>query len=73
MSNLNYDIVQTYLTSLVPPRPAEMQVMEAYADKTDFPIIGPAAGYACYQTARMIGAKSVFELGSGLYHFDSKL
>src|SRR4051812_37553541 len=65
MSNLNYDIVQTYLTSLVPPRPAEMQAMEAYAAKTDFPIIGAAAGYACYQTARLIGARSVFELGSG--------
>jgi predicted O-methyltransferase YrrM len=60
-----YDVVQDYLTSLVPPRPAEMQTMEAYADKTDFPIIGAAAGYACYQIARMIGAKSVFEMGSG--------
>ncbi len=61
----NYDLIQTYLTSLVPPRPAEMQRMEAYAEKTDFPIIGAAAGYACYQMARIIGAKSVFELGSG--------
>lgn len=60
-----YDIVQNYLTSLVPPRPAEMQAMEAYAEETDFPIIGPAAGYVCYQVARMIGAKAVFELGSG--------
>lgn len=61
----NYDVVQQYLTSLVPPRPAEMQAMEAYADQTDFPIIGAAAGYACYQVARMIGAKRVFEMGSG--------
>jgi len=61
----NYDVIQNYLTSLVPPRPAEMQAMEAYAEKTDFPIIGAAAGYACYQVARMIGAKSVFEMGSG--------
>ncbi|RPJ77916.1 MAG: O-methyltransferase, partial [Acidobacteria bacterium] len=29
------------------------------------PIIGPVAGHLCYQTARMIGARSVFELGSG--------
>ena len=65
MSDLNYDIVQTYLTSLVPPRPTEMQAMESYAAQTDFPIIGAAAGYACYQVARMIGAKSVFEMGSG--------
>jgi caffeoyl-CoA O-methyltransferase len=61
----DYDVVQAYLTSLVPPRPAEMQEMEAYAEKTDFPIIGPAAGYACYQVARMLGARSVFEMGSG--------
>src|SRR5688500_2864077 len=65
MSDLNYDIIQNYLTALVPPRPAEMQIMEAYAEKNDFPIIGPAAGYACYQAALMVGAKSVFEMGSG--------
>src|SRR5262245_51337589 len=54
-----------YLDSLVPPRPAEMQVMETYAKEVDFPIIGPASGYLCYQIARMIGAKRIFELGSG--------
>lgn len=62
---LNYAAVQDLLISLVPPREAEMQEMEKYAKKTDFPIIGPAAGYYCYQIARMIGAKSVFEMGSG--------
>lgn len=65
MSELKYQIVQDYLASLVPPRDAEMQAMEAFAEKNDFPIIGPACGYYCYQLARMIGAKSVFELGSG--------
>jgi len=65
MSEINYQVVQEFLTSLVPPREAEMQEMEKYAKKTDFPIIGPAAGYYCYQIARMIGAKSVFEMGSG--------
>jgi predicted O-methyltransferase YrrM len=67
MSNdpFNYNNVQDYIISLVPPRPAEMQAMETYAEKTDFPIIGPAAGYACYQVARMLGARSVFEMGSG--------
>ena len=39
--------------------------MEKYAAETDFPIIGPAAGYVCYQIARMIGARSIFEMGSG--------
>src|SRR6476619_916846 len=54
-----------YLDRLVPPRPPEMQAMEAYAKQHDFPIIGPASGYFCYQIARMIGARRVFELGSG--------
>ncbi len=57
--------IREYLDSLVPPRPDEMQAMETYAHETHFPIIGPASGYFCYQLARMIGAKRVFELGSG--------
>ena len=65
MADLSYDKVQDYLTSLVPPRESEMQKMEEYAEKNDFPIIGPVCGYYCYQLARMINAKSVFELGSG--------
>jgi predicted O-methyltransferase YrrM len=39
--------------------------MEEYANENNFPIIGPVCGYYCYQLARVIGAKSVFELGSG--------
>src|SRR5215211_4652755 len=65
MSEINYQSVQEYLASLVPPREPEMQKMEQIAEKNDFPIIGPACGYYCYQLARMINAKSVFELGSG--------
>jgi caffeoyl-CoA O-methyltransferase len=65
MSKIDYDKTQEYLASLVPPREPEIQKMEKYADENDFPIIGPACGYYCYQLARMIKAKSVFELGSG--------
>jgi caffeoyl-CoA O-methyltransferase len=54
-----------YLDGLVPPRAEEMQVMEEDAQRTDFPIIGPSAGHFCYQVARMIGARRIFELGSG--------
>ena len=39
--------------------------MEAEAARTDFPIIGPVAGQLCYLLARSIGARSIFELGSG--------
>ncbi|MDA0323474.1 MAG: O-methyltransferase [Verrucomicrobia bacterium] len=54
-----------YLVRLVPQRPAELRTMEAYAREHRFPIIGPAAGYLCFQIARMINATRVFELGSG--------
>jgi caffeoyl-CoA O-methyltransferase len=62
---LTYEAAQKYLTSLVPVREKELQEMEAYAAKKDFPIIGPVCGYYCYQLARIMNAKSVFELGSG--------
>lgn len=57
--------VQAYLDRLVPPRPDELRKMEEYAAEVGFPIIGPASGQVCYQIARMIGARRVFELGSG--------
>lgn len=65
MSEFDFTQLQDYLVGLVPPRDPEMQLMEEYAQKNKFPIIGPAAGYACYQLARLMGAKSVFEMGSG--------
>ncbi len=65
MPEINYDKLQDYLTTLVPPREPVLQEMEEYAEKNNFPALGPVCGYYCYQLARMIGAKSVFELGSG--------
>lgn len=57
--------LSAYLDSLVPARPPVLVAMEAEAAATDFPIIGPAAGYFCYLVARLAGARRVFELGSG--------
>ncbi len=57
--------VMTYLDALVPPRSAEVAAMEVEAARTDFPIVGPASAQFCYLMARAIGARSVFELGSG--------
>ena len=65
MTDLISPQVSQYLDSLVPPREPEMQEMEANAAKTDFPIIGPASGYLCYIVTRMLGARRVFEMGSG--------
>ncbi len=62
---LSYPVIQEFLKELVPERESEMRLMERYAEEHNFPIIGPAAGYTCYQIARMIRAKSVFEMGSG--------
>lgn len=59
------DEVTRHLTALVPPRPPELDEMEAHAAANDFPIIGPAAGQFCYVLARTMGARRVFELGSG--------
>ncbi len=57
--------VRYYLESLVPPRPDELMKMEEYAYAVNFPIIGPSSGLFCYQIARMIGARRIFEMGSG--------
>jgi len=57
--------VRAYLDSLVPDRPAELRGMEEEAARRSFPIIGPAAGQFCYLAARLLGARRVFELGSG--------
>jgi len=57
--------VAAYLDGLVPPRAGEWAAMEAVATRTNFPIVGPASGYLCYLLARLSGARTVFELGSG--------
>jgi predicted O-methyltransferase YrrM len=54
-----------YLESLVPPRAGELVEMEAEARRTGFPIIGPTCGHFCYLVARLIGARQIFEMGSG--------
>ncbi|HXI65799.1 MAG TPA: O-methyltransferase [Gemmatimonadales bacterium] len=57
--------VATYLDGLVPRRPPRLAELEAEAQRTDFPIIGPATGHLCYLLTRLTGARQVFELGSG--------
>lgn len=63
--SFDYSLLEPYLDSQVPERHPELQRMEAYAAEHKFPIVGPASGQFCYLIARMIGARSVFELGSG--------
>ncbi len=65
MVDIHFAQLEPYLDSLVPPRHPELQAMEAYARQVDFPIVGPASGQFCYLIARLIGARRVFEMGSG--------
>jgi caffeoyl-CoA O-methyltransferase len=57
--------IAAYLDQLVPPRDPVMAEMEADAERTGFPIIGPASGQLCYLLTRLTGARQVCELGSG--------
>jgi caffeoyl-CoA O-methyltransferase len=60
------DIVDGYLYSLLPARDAVLAEMEAEASAHDIPIVGPAVARMFHQLAVMIGAKTVFEMGSAI-------
>lgn len=62
---VDYSQLQVYLESLVPIRNKELMKMETRAKAEEFPILGPASCQMCYLLARLIGAKNVFEMGSG--------
>jgi caffeoyl-CoA O-methyltransferase len=57
--------VEAYLQELSRHGDPVLARMEERAQESNFPIIGPVAGRFCYQVARMIGARRIFELGSG--------
>jgi caffeoyl-CoA O-methyltransferase len=58
--------VDDYLYSLLPKRNAVLAEMEDYAAAHKIPIVGPAVGRVLQQLAMMIGARTVFELGSAI-------
>jgi predicted O-methyltransferase YrrM len=66
MPGITEPAVDQYMLSLLPPRDAVLQEMEAQALKRDIPIVGPAVGRLLYQYARLINANKVFELGSAI-------
>jgi len=57
--------LENYLMQLLAPRDEILSEMERLAEKTRFPIVGPLVGRLLSQMARMIGARRVFEFGSG--------
>ncbi len=57
--------VHKYLENKIPERPPILREMEQHATENDFPIIGPLVGRYLYQTAHMMKARKILELGSG--------
>jgi caffeoyl-CoA O-methyltransferase len=66
MGGITVEAVENYMYDLLPPRDEVLAEMEAEAVERDVPIVGPAVGRIFYQLAQMMGAKSVFELGSAI-------
>lgn len=59
------DDLATFLARTA-PTPTDLQVdMADHGRETGFPIIGPVAGGVCLVVARLVGARTVFEFGSG--------
>ncbi|HEX8813986.1 MAG TPA: O-methyltransferase [Terriglobales bacterium] len=58
--------VDDYLFSLLPARDEVLTEMESEAAKRKIPIVGPAVARIFYQLAILIGAKTVFEMGSAI-------
>ena len=57
--------IETYLDQITPPRPDILDEMERLAARRHFPIVGPQVGRLLFMLARVMGARHVFECGSG--------
>ena len=57
--------IEEYLRNLAPVDDKILEEMEVLGREGNFPIIGPLVGKLLYQFTVMIGAKKVFEMGSG--------
>jgi caffeoyl-CoA O-methyltransferase len=66
MSGITAGPVEDYLYSMLPPRDEVLMKIESEAAKRKIPIVGPAVGRILHQLALMIGAKTVFEMGSAI-------
>src|SRR6184192_1188208 len=61
---INPDI-ERYLSELQSSEDQVLRDMERLAGERSFPIIGPLVGRLCWMLATSIGARDVFEMGSG--------
>lgn len=65
-----HPVIDAYMDSLAggaafPPEDETVSEMETLARERDFPIVGRLAGRFLFQQALMLGARRIFELGSG--------
>src|SRR5262249_62054697 len=58
--------VDRYMLDLLPERDPVLGEMEQQARQRNIPIVGPAVARVLYQCARLIGARTVFEMGSAI-------
>jgi caffeoyl-CoA O-methyltransferase len=58
--------VENYLYAVLPARDAVLQEVERQAKERDIPIVGPAVARLLFQYARLINARTVFEMGSAV-------
>jgi len=58
-------VIEEYLRRALPTGDEVTLEMERLADRRRFPIVGPLVGRLLYVLARAIGAREIFECGSG--------
>jgi predicted O-methyltransferase YrrM len=63
--NIVEPAIEQFLHALQRSEDAVLLEMEARGERERFPIIGPLVGRLCQQIALTIGARDVFEMGSG--------
>jgi predicted O-methyltransferase YrrM len=66
MGGITQEPVEDYIYSLLPERDNILREMEADAAARNVPIVGPAVGRLLHQLALMIGAQTIFEMGSAI-------
>ncbi len=66
MGEIFIDGIDEYVHGLLPERDDVLREMEERAQQRKIPIVGPAVGRFFFQLAQMIGAQTVFEMGSAI-------
>jgi len=57
--------VEEYLKALLPEEETVLKEMEQFGESRNFPLVGPLVGRFLNQLATLVGATSIFEMGSG--------